>query len=169
MSESQLEAIALWIVIPASIVLVTLALVTVIGVPSGVIERRKRQQLDILSSAAGTAQEMLEIDWIRYKYMSHSFVLDVLQERGWGYVDQVIDDNSWLLRFSRLTQSPGRPGPDSRLRSELANATLDSQGRYRVDLTNYEILTRADLERIIRSSGWKDKLWLSTIVQVAPE
>lgn len=165
----RIETIALWIVIPSSALLVLLALFTVFGMPSGAIERRKNQQLTELKESLSTARGFLEIDWMNYKYMSQQYILDVLQDNGWQYIDQAIDNNSWWLRFSSASQKSAQLAPDVRLREELANAALDSQGRYRIDLTDYEILSRADLQRIIQSSGWKDKLWLSTIVQVAPE
>lgn len=165
----QIETISLWIVIPSSALLVILAIITVFGLPSSVIERRKYQQSTQLQAAIRTTQDLLEIDWVKYKYMSRQYILDILQKNGWQYVDQAIDKNAWWLRFSPVSYNSVQLTPEVRLREELANATLDGQGRYRIDLTDYEILPRSDLERIIRSSGWQDKLWLSTIVQVAPE
>lgn len=165
----QIEVISLWIVIPSSALLVILAIFTVFGLPSSVIERRKYQQSTKLQAVIRTTQAVLEIDWVNYKYMSRQYILDILQTNGWQYVDQVIDKNAWWLRFSPVSSNSVQLTPEARLREELANATLDGQGRYRIDLTDYEILPRPDLQRIIRSSGWQDKLWLSTIVQVAPE
>jgi hypothetical protein len=142
----------------------------VIGLPRGVLRRRRERQLVELEQvrAANRGREF-EIDWIKYKEIPKSELLDVLGKHGWHYVGEQVGGKSWLLRFSlepaTTSEEPTatrRPDSRKRLAEELKAAQPGVDGTYLLDSSQYLDLPMDEIGRAVHSAGWK-------VVRLSPE
>ncbi|WP_116050381.1 hypothetical protein [Amycolatopsis palatopharyngis] len=155
MSDELLNTITIWIFVPSMTVIVLVQLSLIIGPTRGHRRRRRVRQLERLEQVRAAHQgQDLEIDWIDYKEIPKSEILDVLGKHGWQFVDEQIGGQSWLLRFSLQPASRRMPDSRKRLHEELAAAKPDVEGRYHLDTNEYLDVPMAEIGRAIRSAGW---------------
>lgn len=167
MSEDLVESLALYLTIPATVLLLLLAVVTIIGRPPGSQKRSKERQQVELKRRSASSESRVTIEWMDYKFVPKSFIIDLFEACGWRYMDQSISGNSWSLRFSRSGSERVRREPGERLHEELANARPDKHGSYALDISDYEILSCGEIENIVKSAGWKVSNWLDTSALLA--
>lgn len=155
MSEDELNTLTLWILIPSLSFLVISGLASAIGVPSSIVQRRKVRQVGRLDSLVSEYSERVDItvDWMDFRDLSRPYIYDILGRRGWICLDEVVDGNSWNMRFG---YRPAEVGSDARTRlaGELASATPDTGGRYFLDLSQYTAVSKDEIGRAITSAGW---------------
>ena len=109
MSDAALETLALWLIIPAVVILAALGVISYGISPRRVrTGRRDKQVLRLRSEFQGMAanQGTPEINWLDYKDLTKAELKDIAAEHSLQYMDQEITSAGWLVRFS-TAQSNG--------------------------------------------------------------
>ncbi len=95
------NAVNLLLVIPSLAVVIAIALVQAVGVTDGTLRKRRAAQLAALQESVAASGDRFELDWLRFKEIPKDRVLALAGEHGWSFAGEEIQDNTWLLRFSR--------------------------------------------------------------------
>ncbi|WP_037316874.1 hypothetical protein [Amycolatopsis orientalis] len=95
------NAVNLLLVVPALAVVVVLGIVQAIGVPESTLRGRREAQVRALRDSVAVPGARIELDWSRYKEVPKERVLAVAGEQGWTLADEEIQEQAWVLRFTR--------------------------------------------------------------------
>ncbi|MEY7970457.1 hypothetical protein AB8O38_00495 [Saccharomonospora xinjiangensis] len=156
MTEETANTIALWLLLPSMAVVIVIVGVRAWGVPFGVRQRRRAEQLKTLRELARTPGSTLEFDWQCCRNIAFAELRRELGRRGWRFVDEEVTPTAWLLRFSNEVGEPvDNTKSRQALRAELSTATLNADGFYLLDTSRYGDLTSGEIARIVHDSGWR--------------
>ncbi|RCW43120.1 hypothetical protein DFQ14_1077 [Halopolyspora algeriensis] len=161
MREEIADSVALWILLPSLLFSFLVVGAHLWGVPRSIRNRRRKRQLLQLEKAQVEDRYRwgdFHIDWVHYRELSKSEIIDVLGKLGWAFRGEDLQDRGWFLCFVRSpAEAPGQVREASsgqRLTDELKTAEPDVRGQYRLDTSQYGDLSRADIRAAAEAVGW---------------
>lgn len=154
MSKELANTLALWLFLPGMAVFVLITGAQAFGTPRGTRRKRHDAQLARLRELSG-AGDTLELDWLAYKEIPKSKLLDVLAGKGWEPRGETIGERAWTLRFARRTGAAEHRDARARLADELAAAEPGVDGRYLLDASRYPDVPLAQVRAAAESAGWQ--------------
>jgi hypothetical protein len=102
MSDSALEMLAIWLFVPALVLIVVLAVLQRNQVSRSARPGNRQEQRNRLTGLAReSGGSELVVDWISFRDLAKAELTDLLVQRGWHYHRQEIVGRQWQLVFVR--------------------------------------------------------------------
>lgn len=102
MSDAALETLAVWLFVPAATILVILGFISYGISPRRARPGRREKQITSLKlefQRFSADQSLPYVNWLDYKELTKSELVDIAAEYSWRYADQEITSTGWLVRF----------------------------------------------------------------------
>lgn len=102
MSDSALQILAIWLFVPALVLIVVLAVLQRNQVSRGTRPGNRQEQRNRLTSLARESDGgELVVDWISFRDLPKAELAELLGQHGWQYRRQEIVGREWQLVFVR--------------------------------------------------------------------
>lgn len=102
MSDAAMETLSIWLFAPSLAVLVVVGVASYARSPRSTNPSRRNNQIQNFKSEfqdLDVDQDSLYINWLDYKELTKSELIDIAAETSWRYVGQDITSTGWLVRF----------------------------------------------------------------------